>query len=313
MSKEVVIVVIGLNEGPRLEPCLKSCQLQARTVVYVDSRSTDDSMQVAEMLTVPALQLDAEFKASAARARNLGFAWARENHPGIEYVQFVDGDCELVEGWVNSGVEFLESEPKAVLVFGRLMERFPSASVYNRLADIEWDTPVGQVRSSGGIFLAKVDAFAAEEGFRVDMQAGEEPELCVRLQDAGGQLFKIDNAMAHHDSDMYYFSQWWKRSVRDGFAFAEGRSLHGNSRHLHYVKETRSAIVWALVIPTIIVVACLVVGIWGLLLLAVYPMQVARIYRTRNRDRRANLAWSFFLVLRKFPETWGILKFGCKN
>jgi glycosyltransferase involved in cell wall biosynthesis len=281
--------------------------------VYVDSRSTDDSLQVAEKLGVPALQLDADTKVSAARARNLGFAWVREQRPDIEYVQFVDGDCELVAGWVDSGVEFLETEPKAVLVFGRLMERFPASSVYNRLADIEWDTPVGQVRSSGGIFLARVDALAAVEGFRVDMLAGEEPELCVRLQDEGGQLFKIDNAMAHHDSDMYHFSQWWKRSVRDGYAFAEGRSLHGNTRHLHYVKETRSAIVWALVIPAIIVVACLVLGAWGLLLLAVYPLQVARIYRTGNRDRRTNLAWSFFLVLRKFPETLGILKFAYKN
>jgi hypothetical protein len=42
---------------------------------------------------------------------------------------------------------------------GRRRERFPEASVYNRLCDLEWDTSIGEARSCGGDFLARAGAF----------------------------------------------------------------------------------------------------------------------------------------------------------
>ena len=60
-----------------------------------------------------------------------------------DLVQLVDGDCEVQPGWVAEAAAFLAMRPEVVVVCGRRRERYPEASVYNRLCDREWDTPLG--------------------------------------------------------------------------------------------------------------------------------------------------------------------------
>jgi len=277
-----------------------------KNLVYVDSASTDDSLEIAAALEVKIVNLDPEQALSAARARNAGFEQLVKNNPDIEYVQFVDGDCELIEGWIGGAVQFLEANAGVALACGHLYERHPESSVFNLLADIEWSTPCGKICYSGGIFLVRVDAFLAVDGFRVDLIAGEEPEFCVRLRSNDWDLYKLDLDMATHDADMQHFYQWWKRSIRDGYAFAEGSRLHGHTKHKHKVKEKRSAIFWGAILP----VTILLLGIFqGWLFLAVsiiYPLQVIRISFKGQRDKRTNIVWAFFIVLRKIPEFLGI-------
>ena len=66
------IVVIGRNEGNRLKISLLSAIGENRTVVYVDSGSTDDSVQLAHSLGAKVIELDMSNQFSAARARNTG-------------------------------------------------------------------------------------------------------------------------------------------------------------------------------------------------------------------------------------------------
>ena len=70
------------------------------------------------------------------------------------------------------------------MVCGRRRERFPDRSIYNRLCDIEWDTPIGRANACGGDAMIRADAFAQVDGYRADLIAGEEPELCLRLRDS---------------------------------------------------------------------------------------------------------------------------------
>ena len=46
--------------------------------------------------------------------------------------------------------EVIVSRPEVAVVYGRRRERFPEQSIYNRLADLEWDTPVGEINGSHG-------------------------------------------------------------------------------------------------------------------------------------------------------------------
>jgi hypothetical protein len=87
---------------------------------------------------------------TAARGRNAGFAALKAMKRDIRYVQFVDGDCEVVPGWLDAAFVFLENWNEVAVVCGRRRERYPERSVYNRLCDIEWDTPVGQAAACGG-------------------------------------------------------------------------------------------------------------------------------------------------------------------
>jgi GT2 family glycosyltransferase len=147
-----------------------------------------------------------------------------------EYVQFVDGDCEVVPGWIETAAEFLDARPGVAIAAGRLRERFPEATIYNRLADAEWAKPVGRAAAAGGIMLARCRAVAEAGGFNPALIAGEEPELCLRLRRAGWEIWQLDAEMALHDIAMTRFSQWWKRTRRAGHTYAEGAALYGRGR-----------------------------------------------------------------------------------
>src|SRR5216683_7948625 len=136
------VVIIGRNEGERLRRCLESASTGA-AVVYVDSGSTDGSAQWARNHGADVIELDLSVPFTAARARNAGFRRLKEIAPQIHYVQFVDGDCELQEDWLQRAVFFLDSHADVGVVCGRRRERDPDKSVYNWLCDQEWQTPTG--------------------------------------------------------------------------------------------------------------------------------------------------------------------------
>ena len=180
VAGDIAAVVIGRNEGARLVACLDALQGQVAWVVYVDSGSTDGSQDAARACGAEVIGLDMTKPFTAARARNAGLDRLRAGAPVPAYVQFLDGDCRLQPGWIATARGFLETHPEVAVACGRRREEFPEASVYNRLIDAEWDTPVGQARSCGGDALMRMAALDAVGDYNPDLIAGEEPELCVR-------------------------------------------------------------------------------------------------------------------------------------
>ena len=289
-------VVIGRNEGARLVACLQSLAGTVRRIVYVDSGSTDGSVNAARALGVDVITLDMTKPFTAARARNAGLAAL----DAPEFVQMVDGDCVVDAGWLAHALAAFDQHALAVVVCGRRRERFPMASVYNRMIDREWDTPVGPSQACGGDALMRFAPLMAVGGYRDDLIAGEEPELCLRLRGAGGQIWRIDAEMTMHDAAITRFGQWWRRTVRAGHAYAEGAALHGGGADRHWVRETRRALIWGAILPVVIAVSALVHPLGGLLIL-IYPAQIARLAQKSGMD------WAVFTVLGKFAEAWGVL------
>jgi GT2 family glycosyltransferase len=281
----------------------------ATLVVYVDSGSTDSSVQIAKGLGVHVVELDMRIPFTAARARNQGFWRLRELAPDVEYVQFVDGDCELVPSWLDAAAAFLANHHDAAVACGRLREKYPARSIYNALCDIEWDTPIGPSMACGGIAMMRAYALEATGGFRADLIAGEEPELCVRLRAAGWSIWRLDAEMALHDAALTRFSEWWRRAMRTGYAFAQGAHLHGRTPERHRVRESLSAWLWAFLVPASILICALLVGPRGLAIFAIYPIQVVRLALAGRRTSRENWGHAVFLVIGKFPELLGQLKF----
>jgi GT2 family glycosyltransferase len=302
-------VVIGRNEGERLRRCLTSAVRESRHLLYVDSGSGDGSVALAQSQGVETLALDSTRPFSAARARNEGQARLRQVQPHLRYLQFVDGDCELCAGWLSEAADFLDTHADVAVVVGRLREKRPDSSVFNAIIQFEWDLPTGEARSCGGIAMMRASAFDQAQGFRTDLIAGEEPELCVRLRCNGWRIWRLARDMASHDLAMSRFSQWWKRELRNGHAFAEGVALHGAPPERHYVHEYRSALLWGLGIPLATVVSIACFGPWGALVLALYPLQVVRLALRGKRAAHENWLQALFLVICKFPETLGVLRF----
>lgn len=302
-------MVIGRNEGERLRSCLLSVVPQASLVVYVDSGSTDGSPALARALGAEVTDLDMSVPFTAARARNEGFRHVQRLLPDAQFVQFVDGDCEVAATWMGVATSFLEANPNVAAVCGRRRERFPERSLYNRLCDAEWDTPIGETKSCGGDVLMRTAALAAVGGYRDDMIAGEEPELCVRLRARGWRIWRLDAEMTLHDAAMTRWSQWWRRTTRTGYAYAEGVALHGAPPERHRVRASRSAWFWGAGLPAAILLSALILGPAALLAFLVYPAQVLRLCAKGRGPFRDRMTRALFLVLGKFPEALGQIKF----
>jgi len=299
-------VVIGRNEGDRLKRCLASLPADAR-VVYVDSGSDDGSVAFARGRGVDVVELDRAQTFTAARARNTGFRTLRRLAPEIAYVQFIDGDCELDADWPRRAIARLDGDDTVCAVFGRRRERYPARSPYNRLCDIEWDVPLGRAKAFGGDVMIRAAALEAVGGYRDDLIAGEEPELCVRLRSRGWAIWRLDAAMTLHDAALTRFAQWWRRNVRAGFAFAEGARLHGAPPERHWVRETRRALIWGVALPIGCVLASVLAAPWGFAAWLVYPLQVLRLFLRRGRPLKERGLLALFLVLARFPEAQGVL------
>ncbi|MEL7238668.1 MAG: glycosyltransferase, partial [Planctomycetota bacterium] len=225
----VGFVAIGRNEGERALTCVRSAlrdAADASAVVYVDSGSTDGSPEKIAALGVTVVDLDTSQGFTAARARNAGLAELKRRHPGCVYVQFLDGDCELVEGWIATAVAALEADAKLAGVCGRRRERHPEATVYNKLCDMEWDTPVGPADAVGGDALFRIAALDEVDAYDPTMIAGEEPEMCIRLRAKGWTLARLGAEMTLHDAAMTSWRQWWNRNKRAGHAYAETLDRH---------------------------------------------------------------------------------------
>ncbi len=293
-------VVIGRNEGARLVACLQSLHGQMRRVVYVDSGSSDGSPATARELGALVVALDMSQPFTAARARNAGLRALKAEPP--DYVQFLDGDCVLREGWVERAVRFLSDNLRAAVVCGRRRESHPEASVYNTLIDHEWDTPLGETRACGGDALMRYQAVNAVGGFRDELIAGEEPELCLRLRARGWTIWRIDAEMTWHDAGITRFGQWWKRTERAGHAFAEGAARFSTPQAPHWQAEVRRIWIWGVGIPLVALVGSLLHPA-ALLLVLAYPLQVLRL--------KGRLGWAgaFFNTLGKFPEAVGALRY----
>ena len=306
-DQSLAAVLIGRNEGERLVRCLASVQGLAGRVIYVDSGSTDGSVAAARAAGAEVVELDTRLPFTAARARNAGLAALRK---GVQpdWVQFVDGDCEVQPGWIETARRFLESHPKAAVACGRRRERLPEASVYNRLCDYEWDTPVGEAVACGGDALIRRVALDQVGGYNPMLIAGEEPDMCVRLRHKGWQIWCLDYEMTLHDANMTRFSQWWKRTRRGGHAAAEGMALHGSGPDRLGVAMVRRALLWGVGLPVVTLVSSISISPWALLMLLAYP---AQIFRLASRYRGTSKAWEWagFLVLGKFPEVTGIVEY----
>jgi GT2 family glycosyltransferase len=307
------VVAIGRNEGDRLLRCLDSARPDEHAVIYVDSGSTDGSVEAARARGAQVVTLDASVPFTAARARNAGLARLLEVDPAVEWVQFVDGDCEIVAEWWRALRAWLPGDARVAVVCGRRRERHPHASIYNALCELEWNTPVGPALACGGDALMRVGALRAVGGFDPSLIAGEEPELCFRMREAGYGIERIASEMTLHDAALTRISQWARRALRAGHAYAENYALHGDGAERFKARELRSITAWGVGLPCIAVAfLTLTHGLSLLLALAAYLMLFARVQRSQLRAGVAAAdarRYALFVVLGKWPQLAGVAWF----
>lgn len=278
---KIGLVAIGRNEGERLKSCLRSVP-HGVPIVYVDSASTDGSVDFARSIGARVVQLNLTMPFTAARARNAGLEAILRHSPDLELIQFVDGDCELEPGWLTDAERFLSSRPTVGAVCGRRRERFPERSIYNEMCDAEWDTATGKADACGGAAMFRAQGLAQVHGYYPAIIAGEEPELCFRLRGCAWQVW---------------------RAVRSGFGYAQvWQKTRGADEQALHGRQAISALGWTVGVALIGILLSIAFGPLGAISAPLlWLIQFARL------SWRG--IWGWHILIGKFAETLGILRF----
>jgi cellulose synthase/poly-beta-1,6-N-acetylglucosamine synthase-like glycosyltransferase len=309
------VVIIGRNEGERLERCiLTALAIEGWApveVLYVDSGSTDGSLDLAARLGATVLPLPPGMF-TAARARNLGW-----RHASGELILFLDGDTILNADFPLAALGELQKSPSNAAAWGHRRELCACLSIYVRVLDLDWVYAPGETLFFGGDVLVRRAALEAVNGFDETLIAGEEPEMCRRMRNLGWHIQHIDLPMTLHDLAITRFSQYWRRSQRAGYAFAAVSARFRATPDPFWSEDARRnrlrGLFWLLT-PVLALAASVALlspwpfTVWTLLLLAVAA-------RTAFQNRWKQADWTTLLLygvhshLQQIPIFFGQLQF----
>jgi glycosyltransferase involved in cell wall biosynthesis len=286
-------------------------------IVYVDSASSDNSVEIARGFGAQVVELAAAAAPApaftAARARNAGAEALLERYPDLDYLQVLDGDTELNANWLATAVRYLNENPDVAVACGRRREKYPEASIYNQLADLEWNTAPGIVKEFGGDALIRASVFEDVHGYNPGFIAGEEPEFAARMRLAGYKIARLDCEMTLHDLHMTRFGQWVRRTKRSGHALAQLYDAHGGAPLHLYKRQHRSTLFWGTAVPVGVVVLAALTSWWALLLLPLayfyLTLRVVRYRLGRGDSREVARRYAVFMTLAKFVELLGMMTY----
>jgi cellulose synthase/poly-beta-1,6-N-acetylglucosamine synthase-like glycosyltransferase len=312
------VVVIGRNEGERLRACLDSVLAMdypgdLLDVIYVDSSSTDGSVALAESMGVRTIVL--EGPTTAARGRNAG--WTATDAP---FILFLDGDTLLHPEFVATALPRL-ADASIAGVYGDRREMRTSDSIYNAIFDMDWNA-ASSTGSSWSIFfggdaLVRRAALESVGGYNESLIAGEEPDLCRRMRGLGNRILHLDVPMTLHDLAMYTLKQYWRRSVRTGYAYAEISSMYATTNDPLWSAESSSnwsrGIFWTCG-PAFALLLSLLMGSLlpiVLFLLAAFALfaRTAMKVRARTDSTKLLAAYSVHSHLQQIPIFFGQLRY----
>lgn len=298
VEHSVSVVVIGRNEGERLERCLQSVQKTPakwiREIVYVDSASSDGSPGLAEAFGVRVIPLTTG-RMTAAGGRNAG--WRSVDTP---YVLFLDGDCVLDAQFVEHALHRFD-DPDVAIVWGHLREMHPGASLYQLAMSLDWIYPFGECEFCGGNALFRRVALEQTGGFDESLAGGEEPDLCHRIRKCGWHIVHIDSPMVLHDLGISTFGQYWHRAVKSGESYARVNARTDHTLMTFWNRRTRRNYLqgglYALLILVSLVASAAMLSVIPLLLLFALWMALAIWTAFRARWKSTHTATRFLYGL----------------
>lgn len=309
------VVIIGRNEGKRLERCLQSVLAMQRPegkfeIIYVDSASTDNSVEIARQYGADVLEVRPQ-RPTAALGRNAGWRHATGSH-----VLFLDGDTIVHPLFAANALTQLNDETIAI-AWGHRREIHPETSIYNRILDLDWVYPPGITEFCGGDALMKRSVLEQVGGFDEQLIAGEEPEMCRRMRAHGYKIVHIDHPMTGHDLAMTSWAQYWKRATRAGYAYAEVSERFRNTGLPFWedeVRRNRSRVAMLIGIVLIGVLASiLLLSPWPFVfavgILALLALRSAWKARWKSSHPVTLLLYGIHSHLQQVPIYWGQLQY----
>ncbi len=311
----LAVVIIGRNEGERLTRSLGSVRAMQQPeggveIIYVDTASRDDSAGAMERAGVRTIRLRPPHP-TAALARETG--WRASS---AAYILFLDGDSQIEPEFVVRTLPKF-ADPTVAVVWGRLREAHPEASLYNRIMHVQWlclrSLPEGPTFHGTGIALVRRSALEASGGFNPRLTAGENTDLGRRMQQKGYVVLHAAIPMVRHDAEMLRLAEYWRRCYRDGYSFARLADTHRNSGQplFHFEFSPAGGVLMSAgILGTIAASAALrswipAAAFCGVLLLLV--VRLALRYRERASTTTEALLFSAHWHFKLIPNLYGHL------
>lgn len=181
----VSFIVIGKNEAKNLNKCFSSIKfaikensLENTEIIYVDSNSSDNSIEIAKRYKVEKIILLTSIM-NAAIARNIGASYALG-----KILVFLDGDMEINRFFlgkaINNGILV---HP---LIGGRVLDRLIDEDGQICSDEIHHNKEKSYFKPiTGGAFIINTNLWRAIEGMDNRFSCGEDPELGLRLAQKG--------------------------------------------------------------------------------------------------------------------------------
>ncbi|MDC7223954.1 MAG: glycosyltransferase family 2 protein [Spirochaetales bacterium] len=312
----ISVVIIGRNEGEKLVRCIESVRKinypqDLLEVLYVDSDSSDQSLERAREAGVDkALSLVSD-RPCAAAGRNRGLRESRG-----ELVLFLDGDTIIEPDFLEKALPSFEDESIAI-VYGNRCE-IHEDQFYIQLCNRDWDRTYGFTETSGGDILARRSVMEEIGGY-YEIIAGEDPEMSNRVVNRGYRILHIEAKMVDHDLGIRTFPMYWKHAVRSGFAYSIVADLTGKREKALWVRENGKIMIQGFAMVSFTVL-CLVLAVFLkspfpclLAYLGLNSLQIVRLF-IKNRGKfntlKMNLAYSaLHCYVLKVPMFVGQLKY----
>ncbi len=211
---KISFIVIGRNEGWKLEKCLKSIFYasdqslnDAYEVIYVDSKSSDNSIQIAKQFKdLKVFEITGH--ANSAIARNIG---AQESKG--KWLFFIDGDMEIDPDFVANNLNGIIKFP------------YFTGQVLDYLYDKEWGFLKKKyhykqmyeptyMNSTGGVFIINKVLWDQVRGMRSKYKRSQDLDLSLRLSKAGHQILRlldlicVHHTISHSDNNRMWANIW---------------------------------------------------------------------------------------------------------
>ena len=238
------------NDASNLRRCLQSLSLMRRDaeIVVVDNGSVDDSREVSrgfgvKVFEYPMLRVGA--------LRNRGVAGSSG-----DVLVFVDSDHELPPDWLEVGLSELEKHPEITACGAFCLAPRDGTWVQkvweiHRLRgssrrEVDW-------LGAGNLFVRR-DAFLEIGGFREDLVASEDVDLCHRIRQNGGRILLDPRIRNIHHGEPKTLQDFVKKEFWRGSSGLKAWVSHGLP-----VRELPSFIwpIWHLIIGLMLAIVCL--------------------------------------------------------
>ena len=204
---DLSFVIIGRNAEWSIARLLNSIISRAPThlsveIIYVDSASTDRTIEIVSTYPVTVIQLSADQPLCASAGRFIGSRYATG-----KYVYFLDSDMELLDGWLQRALKELDEKPQIGVITGIVVDTDRTLKL-DEIPPIDYsayfDAGLTDIQYAGGAAICRRLVLRQVGTWNPHIISDEESELCLRIRQGGYRVVRLEYPMTRHHTDPYF-------------------------------------------------------------------------------------------------------------